>query len=93
VVQSINNIKKLARRGKISGKWENMKRKKVLHINANILETITIIATSMTTLMKIFGNYIENLENYKIDRKKSNLLATYLSNHVESSSDVNENIF
>jgi hypothetical protein len=34
-----------------------------------------------------------NLKNYKIDKKKSNLLATYLSNHVESSSDVNGNIF
>jgi hypothetical protein len=60
VVQSIKNIKKLPRRGKRSGKWENIRRKKALHINAKILETITIIATSMATLMKIVGNCIES---------------------------------
>jgi hypothetical protein len=31
-------------------------------------------------------------KNYKNERKKKNLLATYLSNPVESSSNVDENI-
>jgi hypothetical protein len=61
VVQSIKNIEKCPSRGKRSGKWKNIRRKKSLHISAKILATITIIETSMATLTKFVGNCIESL--------------------------------
>jgi hypothetical protein len=58
VVQSRKSSKNLPRRGRRSGKGENIKGQQPLHIIINIPATITIIAMLMATLRKNDGNYI-----------------------------------
>jgi hypothetical protein len=94
VVQSRKSTRKLPRRGRRIGKGEKIRRKQPLHINANILTTIVIIANiDGHNEEKGWKLHLElNPKNCKKDRKKKNLLATDSSNQVESSSDVDENI-
>jgi hypothetical protein len=60
VVQRKKSTKKLPRRGRRSGKGEEIRRKYPLHISANILETIAIIATLIATPRKNARKYIHS---------------------------------
>jgi hypothetical protein len=60
VVPSIKITRNLPRRGRISGKGENIRRQQPLHINENISTTIAIIGTLMDKLRKCYGNYIQS---------------------------------
>jgi hypothetical protein len=59
VAQRTRSTKKIPRRGRRSGKGENIRTQKPLQNNGNILTTIAIISTLITTLRKNDGNYIQ----------------------------------
>jgi hypothetical protein len=86
-----NITRKLPRRGRRSRKGGNIIIHQPLHTSANIhCNHCNIDVHTKEKCWELHPNL--NLKNHKKDRKKKNLLATYLNNQVESGFDVDENI-